>query len=379
VYTFTPNAGECADDATLTITVNNKVLPTFNAVAAICEDDALTALPTTSNNGISGTWSPALNNTATTIYTFTPGTSECAESASLTITVNNKVVPTFNAVLPICEGGINPLPATSLEGITGTWSPVFDNTVINDTNYTFIPDVNQCIDNTTPNVITVTVNPIITPTFSPVGPICEGDAISLPTVSLEGVLGTWSPAIDDTITTEYTFTPNSDQCAPETTLTIIVYEIPEATIVNGCNNANYTLSTFEPNGDYSYNWYDSAGNLVSEEVSFVITTPDTYELQVSNGTCMVSESINITNIFCAIPKGISPNGDGLNDTWDLSNFDIKQVKIFDRYGVEIYSKNNYSNQWDGTSKGNELPSATYYYVITFNNNTTKTGWVYINR
>jgi gliding motility-associated-like protein len=293
--------------------------------------------------------------------------------------VNNKVVPTFNAVLPICEGGINPLPATSLEGITGTWSPVFDNTVINDTNYTFIPDANQCIDNTTPNVITVTVNPIITPTFSPVGPICEGDTISLPTVSLEGVLGTWSPAIDDTITTEYTFTPNADQCAPVTTLTIIVYEIPEATIVNGCNNANYTLSTFEPNGDYSYNWYDSAGNLVSEEVSFVITTPDTYELQVSNGTCMVSESINITDIFCTISKGISPNGDGLNDTWDLSNFDIKQVKIFDRYGVEIYSKNNYSNQWDGTSKGNELPSATYYYVITFNNNTTKTGWVYINR
>jgi gliding motility-associated-like protein len=79
------------------------------------------------------------------------------------------------------------------------------------------------------------------------------------------------------------------------------------------------------------------------------------------------------------PKGVSPNGDGINDTWDLSNFDVKELKIYNRYGSEIYSKSPYFDEWDGTSNGNELPDGSYYYVIVLNNNTTKTGWVYINK
>ncbi|GAI73522.1 unnamed protein product, partial [marine sediment metagenome] len=52
-YTFTPTAGQCANNATLTITVNQPIDPTFDPVAAICSGDALTALPTTSNNKFS--------------------------------------------------------------------------------------------------------------------------------------------------------------------------------------------------------------------------------------------------------------------------------------------------------------------------------------
>ena len=64
----------------------------------------LTALPTTSNNGITGTWAPALNNTATTTYTFTPAAGQCATTTTLTITVNAAVTPTFTAVADICSG-----------------------------------------------------------------------------------------------------------------------------------------------------------------------------------------------------------------------------------------------------------------------------------
>jgi gliding motility-associated-like protein len=81
-----------------------------------------------------------------------------------------------------------------------------------------------------------------------------------------------------------------------------------------------------------------------------------------------------------IPKGVSPNNDGLNDTWDLSNLNVEKAQIFNRYGMEMYAKQNYVNEWDGKSKeGHELPSATYYYVVTFKNGTAKTGWVYLNR
>jgi hypothetical protein len=47
-------------------------------------------LPTTSNNGITGTWSPALDNTKTAVYTFTPAAGQCATTRTWTITVNDK-------------------------------------------------------------------------------------------------------------------------------------------------------------------------------------------------------------------------------------------------------------------------------------------------
>jgi predicted RecA/RadA family phage recombinase len=64
------------------------VTPTFTAVAPICSGATLAALPTTSTNAITGTWSPALNNLATTTYTFTPSVGQCATTTTLTITVN---------------------------------------------------------------------------------------------------------------------------------------------------------------------------------------------------------------------------------------------------------------------------------------------------
>ena len=64
------------------------ITPTFAAGRCNLFGDPLAALPTTSTNGITGTWAPALNNTATTTYTFTPAAGQCATTATLTITVN---------------------------------------------------------------------------------------------------------------------------------------------------------------------------------------------------------------------------------------------------------------------------------------------------
>jgi gliding motility-associated-like protein len=57
------------------------------------------------------------------------------------------------------------------------------------------------------------------------------------------------------------------------------------------------------------------------------------------------------------------------------------MEIFNRYGTNVYSKVNYSNEWYGQSdKGDELPDGTYYYVIEYNSGSkTVTGWIYINR
>ena len=74
--------------ASLTITINPNIQPTFTQVAPICSGVTLAALPTTSNNSIIGTWAPGLNNSITTTYTFTPTIGLCTTPATMIIIVN---------------------------------------------------------------------------------------------------------------------------------------------------------------------------------------------------------------------------------------------------------------------------------------------------
>lgn len=63
---------------------------------------------------------------------------------------------------------------------------------------------------------------------------------------------------------------------------------------------------------------------------------------------------------------ITPNGDGYNDTWqisDLSTFSPARVTIYSRAGRQVYTNDNYNNDWNGTFNGNPLPEGTYYYII----------------
>ena len=94
-YTVTVrDSRNCSSTFNVTVnTAGTTVTPVFNAIAPICAGDVLAPLPTISLNGITGTWAPALNNTATTTYTFTPAAGQCAGTATLTITVNPKPGP----------------------------------------------------------------------------------------------------------------------------------------------------------------------------------------------------------------------------------------------------------------------------------------------
>jgi len=94
-YTITvKDARGCTAVFNITVnTIGGTVTPTFIPVPPICSGGILNPLPTISLNGITGTWSPALNNTATTTYTFTPTAGQCANTTSMTITVNPKPSP----------------------------------------------------------------------------------------------------------------------------------------------------------------------------------------------------------------------------------------------------------------------------------------------
>jgi gliding motility-associated-like protein len=67
-----------------------------------------------------------------------------------------------------------------------------------------------------------------------------------------------------------------------------------------------------------------------------------------------------------IVNAFSPNGDGINDVWDLSvlsDFPNITVKVFDRGGNIVFESMGYSKPWNGTSNGRPLPIGVYYYVI----------------
>ena len=75
----------------------NQNTPTFTQVGPYLSGASIPELPTTTTNGISGTWSPAINNTATTTYTFTPTAGQCASTAIMTITINEPLQYTLTA------------------------------------------------------------------------------------------------------------------------------------------------------------------------------------------------------------------------------------------------------------------------------------------
>ncbi len=74
------------------VTISPQVTPTFAPIASTCSGFNINALPTTSNNGITGTWSPAINNNVTTTYTFTPNAGQCAVTTTQTISITNPFI-----------------------------------------------------------------------------------------------------------------------------------------------------------------------------------------------------------------------------------------------------------------------------------------------
>ncbi len=109
---------------------------------------------------------------------------------------------------------------------------------------------------------------------------------------------------------------------------------------------------------------------------YVVKTPGTYWVNVTdqNG-CSSSDTVVVKYGGCfdgKIPNTFTPNGDGVNDTWNISGllkFAQCSVLIYNRWGQSVFSSIGYTTPWDGTSNHKNLPVGTYYYIIDLKNNT----------
>lgn len=153
------------------------------------------------------------------------------------------------------------------------------------------------------------------------------------------------------------------------------YEHPDFDICTG-----YVLPTL-PAGYFYTTETLAEGDRI--EPGTILRTPGINTVHVnivSDEGCITSSSYDVNIIDCTPQRGISPNGDGLNDNLDLTDYFLLELKIFNRHGVEVYSHGaGYTNQWEGQSNGgNMLPEGTYYYHITTHVEQL-TGWIQLAR
>ena len=182
-YTFTIDAGQCALGTTMDVDITAPTTPTFTQIAPICINSASPTLPVTSDNGITGTWTPATINTSTSgtsTYTFTPDAGVCATTATMDIEII--ALPNVDAGLDqvitcISNVGGAQIGSTPITGNTYIWTPSsglsdvdISNPIANpigNTTYTVtvtnsygclsVGQVNVSIDNTPP-IIGITNN-----------------------------------------------------------------------------------------------------------------------------------------------------------------------------------------------------------------------------
>ena len=318
VYTFKPNTDQCAIDTTLSVTVTANVTPTFTFGATLeyCIDATPTTLPTTSNNGITGSWLPTAivtSEVGTETYTFTPTTGSCVigtGTVSVEVTVNDNPTPAFDfgATLTYCQNATPiTLPTTSVNGVTGSWSPT---AIITATPtgtepdvYTFTPAEEECADQTVELSVTVTANVTPTFTFGATLEYCiDATPTTLPTTSNNGITGSWSPTAivtSEVGTKTYTFTPATGSCVIGTgtvsvEVTVTAKTTPSFSLLTTyCVGASQELPETSTNGIVGH-WEYPVGITVTAINTGTPITDAVYTFKPNTDQCAIDATLSVT-------------------------------------------------------------------------------------
>jgi gliding motility-associated-like protein len=121
----------------------------------------------------------------------------------------------------------------------------------------------------------------------------------------------------------------------------------------------------------TYSWTPNLYMIQSSTITPVVNPPQTmsYLLQVTSTLgCGISSDEVIVKVFdkLQVPNVFTPNGDGINDKWEIDLLDSYtecRVDIFNRYGQIVFHSIGYERPWNGTYKNKPVPAGTYYYII----------------
>lgn len=381
-------------------------------------NDNSSIIISTSNSLVIPNYSPTLHNGVYHVLISNPSSPSSCINLELEFELNS------TDILPEAGEGTNQTfcgPQATLDlftfltgsfSTTGVWTEITSSGTLNENNwnttnlipgeYQFSYRVEGNCDSFDESFVNIT---LLESPESPIASvdslICESDSVQLFATTIEDAVYQWvgpngfssneqNPIIESISSANngtYTVSIETNGCpSTPSSVEVFVSEVPEFSLENLCINDRMMVTASHlgqilDNTNLIFAWIGPDGFSSSENpIDITGLEKGIYTLTITNEFgCSAEEFIDITKTICTIPKGLSPNGDGLNDTFDLTDLgDNLKVKIYNRYGMVVYEMNGYANQWRGQDKkGNLLPSATYYYYVEFDNGEGRTGWVYL--
>lgn len=139
----------------------------------------------------------------------------------------------------------------------------------------------------------------------------------------------------------------------------------------------------------SSQWVNLGGSAVGDLSQGFVTSasfvPDDYEIITFGNLGVPTEFLTLENYF------ISPNGDGTNDFLiipELEQSPNNTLKIYDRYGLNVFQMKNYTSEFNGFSnidnfvieREKGLPAGVYFYIVSMDDlGLNFQGFLYLSR
>jgi gliding motility-associated-like protein/uncharacterized repeat protein (TIGR01451 family) len=296
------------------------------------------------------------------VAVITGGSQQACISDVVTYTANSGM---SNYIWVISNGVVVSGGQPSDDFVTVLWNTIgassvmvtFDNSCALTSSTTFDLNVSVCSDLT------------ITKTVDNPNPLIDDNVVFTITVNNVGSSQIADVVVSEILPSGFSFVNAVTSTGTYNDLNGI-WEIP---VLNA--NQSVTLdvtATVLPTGDYTNVVIIESSNPTDED-------PGNNNAQVT----VFPQCLIVYNEF-------SPNSDGSNDFFIIDcieNYPNNKLEVFNRYGVLVYSRNRYLNDWDGTAnvsgtinKGDKLPMGTYYYILDVGEkDIKKNGWLSIVR
>lgn len=286
-----------------------------------------------------------------------------------------------------CSGGEDGAAYITTSGGTGNivqdWGSIEQSALSLGVYTVILSDQNGCIDSTTFTVESET-DMVINNSLQQIS--CSYTADGYIDVSVEGGVTpyqyNWTGPDSFSSTTEdiqelgegsyNLLVIDNNDCSSEASYTLLAPDTIEIQLdypeIECANGEGVDIFSYVSGGTlpYSYEWDNG-----SIDTDLIETAEGVYALIITdfNNCSATDTALVVTSTDCLqIPTGITPNGDGVNDTWILrkiEDYPSAFVRIFDDQGTLLYSVDGYDNEtpWDGTFNGNMLPAGVYYYFV----------------
>ena len=311
-------------------------------------------------NELPFTWNGITFSSSGTQSTTLTSTLGCDSIVTLNLSVNGIDTNTVN--LSVCE---NELPYT-WNGFTFSSSGTQSTTLTSTLGCDSVVTLNLSVNGIETNTVNLSV--------------CENE---LPY--------TWNGLIFTSADTQIINLLNSSGC--DSTININLSVIANPLAPNTSGDMEYCINEqpdpLEVSGSSgSYTWYADTEllEILSNNAQY---TPEVnsgninyYVTTTENGCESPAQIITIEFQACSIiiPSAFTPNGDEINDFWEINDIDLiypnNIVQVFNRWGNKIYEskKGSYEQMpWNGEINGTPLPLATYYYIINYNDQSIKSS------